>query len=411
MRKLLVIMLLTVVFIAGCTQIDDIIVVPISFVEMDDSGYTEDGYEQAVNANNKFAFDMYERLKNEGTNVFFSPYSISTALAMTYEGAEGKTAEEMADVFYFTEDDDVRRGAMAKMYNNINRPNKNYKLHTANAIWPSDTFPFFQEYFDVIDNFYGGEVTEMDYNRPEEAAETINDWVEDKTEDKIKDIVDSSVINTNVKMVLTNAIYFKGSWMIEFEEKDTDDRDFWINEDESVKVPTMYMSDERFNYMEDDEIQMLELPYRGDDISMLIILPKDDFDSLELSNDKLIGWKNGLVNQSAMILLPKFTFETKYENMGNMLMYMGMPTAFGPEADFSKMSEFGKQLFISDVIHQAFVEVNEEGTEAAAATVVVMEIKGVPQNAHFIADHPFLFLVQEKDNGNILFMGRVSDPR
>ncbi|MBW3000877.1 serpin family protein [Candidatus Woesearchaeota archaeon] len=381
----------------------------------DDSGATSEGVSAVVKANNQFALELYSKLnEDEDGNIFFSPYSISTALAMTYEGANGQTAEEMQEVFHFPEEADVRRPAYAKVYNDLNKKDKKYKLHTANALWAEQTYHFLPEYMSNVEQYYGSGVTNLDFiGASEESRQIINKWVEDMTNHKIKDIIPAGAINPMTRLVLTNAIYFKGTWVKEFEKKDTHDAPFRVSPDKTVTVDMMVRDDKdaKFNYYENEDLQVLEMLYKGEDLSMLVLLPKDeDLIKLEesLTIEKLNEWKNGLMERQMDVYLPKFTFETKYF-MAETLSEMGMPLAFTPfEADFSGMTG-SRGLFISQVIHQAFVDVNEEGTEAAAATVVIMELSAGPMN-NFRADHPFIFIIQERETGNILFMGRVVDP-
>jgi serpin B len=397
-------------------------------VVTDDSQATAEGVKQVVDANNQFAFDMYKELDN-GKNVFFSPYSISTALAMTYEGAKGQTAEEIADVFYFPEKDILRYNS-AKIYNEINKKDKAYKLHTANALWAEKTYPFLDDYLSTVEKYYGGKTTNLDFiNHAEASRKTINSWVEEKTNNKIKDLIPRGVINSLTRLVLTNAVYFKGTWEWEFDKSDTRESDFKITPANIVKTPMMYMDPDkaRFNYASLEKLQILELPYKGEKISMLILLPKqgEDYDfekkeiitydytleDIELSSEKLDEYKSSMKETKMdAVYLPKFKFETKYM-ITDTLSGMGMPTAFKTDgsADFSGMDST-RDLFISDVIHQAFVEVNEEGTEAAAATAVVVGLTSIAPSNIFRADHPFIFLIQEKETGNILFMGKVVDP-
>lgn len=366
-----------------------------------------------VDANNKFALDLYSEYKSEEGNIFFSPYSISTALAMTYEGARGQTAEEMQSVFYFPEDDTVRRSGYANLYNEINKEDKKYKLHTANALWPRIDFQLLEEYQNTINTYYGGIVTCLDYaGEAEKSRQTINGWVEDKTEDKIKDLIPSGILDGSTVLVLTNAIYFKGTWITQFDEKDTREEDFTTSSGNTVKIPMMKLTgeDARFNYSETGDLKILELPYEGKELSMLILLPKEgDLDTIEesITTEKISEYRNSLQEIQIDIYIPKFKLETKYFMEGT-LAEMGMPTAFGGGADFSGINGQGG-IWIDKVIHQAFVEVNEEGTEAAAATAVIME-ECARISKVFRADHPFIFIIQQKDSGNILFLGRVSDP-
>ncbi len=372
-----------------------------------------------VDANNQFGLDYYSKLKDKDSgNIFISPFSISGALAMTYEGAKGQTAEEMRSVFYFPEDDNLRRTEYAAIFNELNKGDKKYKLSTANALWAQEDYQFLKDYFDSVEKYYGGKATNLDFKKdPDGSRITINNWVEDQTNDKIKNLIPSGVINALTRLVLTNAIYFKGEWVRQFNEKDTKEEDFRISKNNTIKAPMMQRTDEeaKFNYTENDKLQILETPYSGEELSMLILLPKnDDLATIEslLSTKKLSEWKKDLENQRVKIFIPKFKFETKYF-MADDLKSMGMPTAFKwPGADFSGM-DGTKDLYIGEVIHQAFVEVNEEGTEAAAATAVVVKVVGIqkaPEIPVFRADHPFIFLIQENTTGNILFMGRVVNP-
>jgi serpin B len=381
--------------------------------------YAED-LNSFVTANNQFAFDLYSRYKSDEGNVFFSPYIISTALAMTYEGARGKTAEEIQTVFHFPKDIPALRQSSLEIYQKINKKDKKYKLSTANALWAQKDYRFLDEYFNLIDQYYGGKVTNLDFkNKTEKSRLTINHWVEEQTDDKIKDLIPAGILSPLTRLVLTNAIYFKGFWLKQFNKKDTEETDFMIGPGNKIKTQMMHLSgkEAEFNYAETDQLQILELPYEGDDLSMLILLPKaDDLKAVEnsLSVEQLAAWQDLLRKEKMNIYLPKFKFETKYF-MANDLKQMGMPTAFLGDVDFSGMTG-NKELNIDEVIHQAFVDVNEEGTEAAAeaaaATAVIMA-KGaaMPKPVkEFRADHPFIFIIQEQTTGNILFFGRVSDP-
>jgi len=383
--------------------------------QADDSGSTTKGIQEVVTANNQFAFDLYSEFgKTESGNIFYSPYSISSALAMTYEGAREKTAEEMKSVFYFPETNTLRTN-FAAIYNDINKKDKEYQLSTGNALWVQQDYQFLQDYLTTVEKYYRGKAANVDFvKETEKSRQTINTFIEQQTNDKIKDLIPEGVLNSMTRLVLTNAIYFKGTWEWEFDKSDTRDQEFKITPTNTVQVPMMYMKNEKanFNYLNNEDVQILELPYKGNDISMLIILPKDNLESIEssLTFDKLLEWKNQMKEEKIdSIYLPKFKFDTKYF-MKETLSAMGMPTSFSMQADFSGMTG-NKDLFISSVIHQAFVQVDEKGTEAAAATAVVMKQNAVAEPEIFKADHPFVFIIQEKETGNILFIGRVVDPR
>src|SRR3989339_1035798 len=348
------------IFLFGCSR----------EVVQSDQPIQDNGINAVVEANNKFAFDLYSKYRTEDGNIFLSPYSISTALAMTYEGAKGKTAREMQAVLYLPENAELRRSVISQMYEDINRDDKKYKLSTANALWAQESFKFRKDYFDVVQNYYGGSATNLDFVRNAEASRlVINEWVEKRTNDKIKDLIPSGALTADTKLVLTNAIYFKGEWVKQFNKNDTKEQDFRVAPDKNVKVPMMQRTDDesKFNYAETSDFQILELPYSGEDLSMLVILPKkEDLGDLEKSFTlrQVLKWKESLTEQRVNVYIPKFKFETKYF-MEKILPEMGMPTAFSDSADFTGMEDDpGENLKIDKVIHQAFVEVNEEGTEA-----------------------------------------------
>lgn len=377
-----------------------------------DAGSTPEGVAELVEANNRFAFELYAQFNEKGkeNNLFFSPYSIAIALAMTYEGARGRTAEEMQSVLHIPEKADLRRPNLARIINEINRPDKKYKLSTANALWAQEDYKFLEEYSGTVEKYYGGRITNLDFvNRSEESRQTINTWVEDRTNKKIKDLIPAGVLNAYTRLVLTNAIYFKGMWLKPFDPELTRDEDFRTGSGQTVKVPMMRMTDAnaRFNYAENDELQVLEMIYEGDDLSMVILLPKEDkLAGLDgsLAPEKIAEWKGLLAERMVDVFIPRFKLETNYL-MADVLMKMGMPSAFG-DADFSGM-DGSKSLVIQSVIHKAFVEVNEEGTEAAAATAVIVGTTSVaPPTPVFRCDHPFIFFIQQRGTGNILFLGR-----
>lgn len=393
----------------------------------DDTGSTKQGVQEVVNANNQFAFELYSELnKTEQNNIFYSPYSISTALAMTYEGAKGQTADEIKSVFHFPESKTLRPN-FAAIYNDINKKGKAYELKTGNALWAQHDYSFLEEYTNRVEQFYGGKIANLDFvEETEKSRQTINTFIEKQTNNKIEDLIPLGSLNALTRLVLTNAIYFKGIWKWEFDKSDTHDQDFKITPTNIAKTPIMHMnSDEaKFNYADLERLQILELPYKGEDISMLILLPKQEeyydfvtdkkvvydytLEDIEFSSKTLEEYKAQMKKTKLdSISLPKFKFDSKYF-MKNTLSAMGMPTAFS-NADFSGM-DGTKNLFISEVIHQAFVEVNEEGTEAAAATAVIIKETSVMPANIFRADHPFIFIIQQKDTGNILFMGKVVDP-
>ena len=384
-----------------------------------------DQTDSIIKANNEFAIDLYSRYKSEEGNVFFSPFSISSAIAMTYEGARAETADQIKEVFHFPEDTNLLREAYLSLYNEINREDKKYTLSTANALWAQKDYKFLDEYFSLVDKYYAGKVTNLDFiSKTEEARITINTWVEKKTNNRIKDLIPKGMLSPLSRLVLTNAVYFKGFWFKQFNKDNTKEEDFTISKDSTIKVQMMHLTDMARNlrYAETDNLQILELPYEARELSMLILLPKeDDISSIEadLNIKNLLKYKKLLKPEKVELSLPRFKFETKYF-MAKDLVRMGITDAFtlgidfGGKADFSGMTG-DRLLNISEVIHQAFVEVNEEGTEAAAATAVVMKVGCAgpmppPVIKVFKANHPFIFIIQQQNTGNILFIGRVNNP-
>ncbi|OPY42646.1 MAG: Serpin (serine protease inhibitor) [Methanoregulaceae archaeon PtaU1.Bin059] len=375
-----------------------------------------------VDANNRFAIDLYQKIAGDPDygdgNIFISPFSISTALAITYEGARGETADEIRSVFYFPENQTVLRSGYADLIARLNSPLNAYTLRTANALWAEQTHSFLPDYLSTAERYYDAKTTNMDFTRqPEESRITINRWVEDQTEDRIKDLIPPGVIDSSTALVITNAIYFKGTWVKQFDAEKTRDADFVTGSGTTIRVPMMQRTDDAaiFRYAETEKFQVLEMPYEsggGTGLSMLVVLPREnDIAGVTQSFDigTLQEMRQSLALRVVRVYLPKFSIQTKYF-LPRTLSEMGMPTAFTTAADFSGM-DGGRGLFVTDVIHQAFVEVNEEGTEAAAATAVIMgkgvAIEDVPV---FRADHPFIFLIQDNETGNTLFMGRVSNP-
>jgi serpin B len=373
-----------------------------------------------VNSSNEFSFNMYRELLDGDQNVFFSPYSITIALGMAYEGARGETAKEIQLVIELPEDNEERRGMVRALQSSLNPDSANYELSTANAYWLKMGEDLNDEYQSTLENDYRAYGQELDFAGDSDGStDTINDWVEDQTNDRIQDLIDYGLLNALTYMVLTNAIYFKANWRWQFSEEATKERSFECSDGTNKAVQTMNMCDDEFdlNYAENDDVQMLQLPYKDEELSMYMLLPKqNDISSLESKLDRayLEDLKGDMYGEWVDVYLPKFKFDQKYDLIPP-LKNMGMNLPFGAGADFSGMDESGRDdLFISDVIHQSFVEVNEEGTEAAAATAVVMTFGGMdddePDPVTFRADHPFIFFIEHQESGQILFMGKVEDP-
>ncbi|MCX7995396.1 MAG: serpin family protein [candidate division WOR-3 bacterium] len=377
---------------------------------------SDENIKTIVNGNNRFCFNLYKQLtEKESGNIFYSPFSITMAMAMVFEGAKGWVQSEIQGVFNFPLDEKIRRESFLALYKQLNKKSAKYKLHIANALWIQKDYPFLPSYLKTIQKYYDGYARNVDFvAAPEPTRQIINKWVEEKTNQKIKDLFPPGTIDQQSRLVITNAIYFKGQWLKQFDRTLTAEEDFWVTPTRSIKVPMMKRIDPeaRFNYAETDELQILELPYEGKELSMLILLPrKNDLSFLEkeLTDEKLEEWKKLLSETRVEVYLPKFTFRTRYV-LTPYLSQLGMPNAFAPHCDFSGI-DGTKNLYIRSVVHQAYVDVNEEGTEAAAATGVVVGITSVgPKIPVFRADHPFIFLIQDKNTGNILFIGRVVEP-
>ncbi len=352
---------------------------------------------------NALAMDLYRKLADEhDANLFFSPYSISSALAMTYAGARGQTAEQMNSVLHFGGPEATHPG-LSYLRKVINRAQEHghVQLSVANALWPQKDYAFLPDYLALTKDFHGSEIHPVDYKSdPEGARQEINIWVEDQTKDKIKDLIAEGVLSAQTRLVLANAIYFKGNWAAQFKLDNTHTASFTLTDGTKVDVEMMAQTGD-FKLAQTETLQVLELPYEGNELSMIILLPKPS-GKLELVPLDELEFREREVG----VHLPKFKLESSF-SLGSTLAGMGMPLAFSRDADFSGM-DGTRALDIDEIIHKAFVEVNEEGTEAAAATAVVIRTIAMPPQ--FIADHPFLFLIRENKTGTILFIGRMMDP-
>ena len=366
-----------------------------------------------VNGNNLFALELYSKLKKEKGNLFFSPYSISSALAMTYSGARGNTAEEMAKTLHFKPRAEKTNAAFADLNAKLNEVQKqgNVKLLIANSIWPQTNHPFLPEYLSSMNRYYGASVYPVDYRNASEGARTrINGWVEDRTQGKIRNIIQKP-LDPDTSLVLVNAIYFKGNWAHKFDRFRTEKAEFSLLSGAKKQVPMMRQG-RKFGYHETEDAKLLELPYVGEQLSMIIILPNEasQLSMLEdeLTASNLQSWLSGLKEQFVSAYLPRFKVTWGAHDLVTPLQSLGMRKAFERGADFSGMD--GTKAFkIGRLLHKAFVEVNEEGTEAAAATATVM-MGGLLRERTFKADHPFLFVIRDNASGSILFLGRILDP-
>jgi serpin B len=366
-----------------------------------------------VRNNTEFALDLYRTQRTTPGNLFFSPYSISAALAMTSAGARDETAAQMARALHFDPDPRRLHPAFAALEARLAEVGSQgaLQLRTANRLWPHAGCRLLDEYLTLVKEHYGASPTPLDYGHAEAARRTINAWAEEQTGRKIQDLIPPGVLDSLTRLVLANAIYFKGDWAAPFEVRHTSSEPFRITPDDTVSVQMMARTAE-FSYAETDGLQVLGLPYAGDALSMIVLLPlePDGLPALEstLTPGHLARWTDGLHVEEVRVFLPRFDV-TCALRLDAALKSLGMVDAFSGRADFSGM-DGSRELYLGAVLHKAFVKVNEEGTEAAAATAAAMLLKGLPREPVFRADHPFLFLIRENRTGSILFLGRVANP-
>lgn len=370
-----------------------------------------------VSGNSEFAFNLYHKLKgdsNSPKNLFFSPFSISTALAMTYGGARGETQKQMAEVLHFNLSNEKLFAAFGDLQKTLIQKDKSigYQLVLANALWKQQGEAFLKEFLDLNQNYYGAYLKELDFvNETEPSRQTINSWVEEKTNNKIKNFIPPNMINKDTAMVITNAIFFKGEWEKKFNPRFTQKSDFFVSSEKKVKVDMMHLK-EGLNVYADNVFKAVELPYKGRQISMLIILPKiktisDVEKTFNLENFNNLLSKQIEITPTIDLFLPKFKMDQDSFSLNKVLAELGMYNAFkSGKADFSGINA-QKDLFISEIFHKAFIEVNEKGTEAAAASgdLIAHDVPIV-----FRVDHPFIFLIKDNRTQSILFMGRVVNP-
>jgi serpin B len=368
-----------------------------------------------ASGNTSFALELYGALSASDGNLFFAPYSISTALAMTYGGARGVTEEEMAEVLEFPLRGDSLHQAfreLAAVIGGQTVDDEGFQLHVVNSLWGQSGYEFLPDFLHLLSEDYGSEMVQLDFSEdPEACREVINSWVEEQTGDRIPDLIPEGLLTTATRLVLTNAIYFSAEWLFQFDPTGTMDRPFTLLSGEQVEVPSMTIS-EHFRTAEGTGFRALELPYRERDFFMLLILPDQGmFGEIEEKLDQrfLSGILDGLGDESLSLRMPRFSSTSSFM-LEDVLYSMGMTTAFGPGADFSGMDGTG-WLYISSVVHQAMVSVDEYGTEAAAATAVVMAKLNGDVSSPFTVDRPFIYLIMHRNTGTILFIGRMLDPR
>ena len=418
MNKILlsVLAVILVVSIAGCST-----TVPTASIVVSDEqrnaspNVTTSDATALVEGNSEFAFDLFQTLKQQQGNLFYSPYSISLALAMTYAGARNETETEMANVLHFTLHQDRLHPAFNWLdlaLANQSEADKGFQLHIVNAIWGQEGYKFLNSFLNVLGRNYGAGLRLLDFiNQSEPSRVTINNWVSDQTKGKINDLIPQGSIDALTRLVLTNAIYFKASWLNSFDKGATSNGTFQLIGSGNVTVPMM-MQTHSFGYASGDGYQAVELPYNGSELSMVILLPDSGkFESFE--NKLNASFASQIISDlkycEVNLTLPKFKYE--YEcSLADTLAAMGMPKAFSGDADFSGMAG-NRDLAISDVLHKAYVSVDEAGTEAAAATAVVIGLTSIHgETAQMTIDRPFIFLIRDIDTGTILFIGQVMNP-
>jgi serpin B len=373
-----------------------------------------------VEGNSAFAFELYQALREQEGNLFYSPHSISVALAMTYAGARNETAQQMAATLQFLLEQErlhpafnwldaelASRGEGAQ-----GKDGEGFRLNVVNAIWGQKDYSFLPTFLDVLAENYGAGLRILDFiNETEQSRVAINKWVSDQTEGRIKDLIPQGAVDALTRLVLTNAIYFNAAWENTFDEDMTADGPFYLLDGGQVSVPMMEQM-ASFGYTDGDGYQAVELQYDGNELSMVILFPEaGQFQAFEegLQAERVDAIINDLQPIGVALTMPKFKFDSEF-SLTDTLAGMGMPIAFSGAADFSGMTG-SPDLFISEVIHKAFVSVDEVGTEAAAATAVIMPESGPPEpTVEVTIDRPFIFLIRDIETGAVLFVGRVMNP-
>lgn len=366
-----------------------------------------------VEAGNAFALDLYRELAKDEGNLFLSPFSIHTAFAMLHAGARGNTETQMAQVFGFPLDQAKRHEAFHALLVSLDRGTDfgGYRLDVANRLWGQTGYEFLDAYLAITRDKYLAPLAELDFMAdPEAARAVINAWVEEQTENLIKNLMPPGSITAMTRLVLANAIYFKGTWETQFDPEETEHAPFWVAPTASVTVPLMKRDDEA-RLGTGSGLRVLELPYSGRDLSMFIFLPsaRDGLPALEaqLTPENLNTWMASVHDDETPIYIPRFEVESFFSLSGT-LAGMGMPDVFDPDAADLSGINGRRDLFVQSAVHKAFIKVNEEGTEAAAATGISVGTTSAP--TPFMADHPFLFLIRDNVTGSILFLGRLADP-
>lgn len=365
---------------------------------------------------NAFGLDLYTSLRAEGQNLFFSPASIAYALAMTGLGARGATAAEMDAVLHLPADDAVVAAGFGALMGEVAKEGGPVTINLANRLYGQRGTPFAPDFLALLERHFGAGLERVDYRHdPEAARRLINTWVEEQTAQKIRDLLAPGSVNADTRLTLVNAVYFLGAWARPFPKEATADAPFHREQGGDVTVPFMHMTG-RFGYLEQDGVQIVSLPYRGNTMEMVVILPAAGTPlptiEAQLDADRLATWLAAPAPAKVVVTLPRLHLETSFD-LATALAALGMPTAFTRSADFSGMTTDGTPLLISRVVHKAYLDVDEEGTEAAAATAIMAEVTSAMRPEppkEFRADRPFILAIRHKASGAILFLGRVADP-
>lgn len=420
--KFFSILILVSIFISACGSAPSAVVAKSSLARDTNPSIPQNDLAALVNGNNIFALNLYKALRSQDGNVVFSPYSISLALAMTYGGARNQTESQMAQTMQFNLPQDRLHPAFnaldvalaneGKAQGNNGQP---MQLNIANAVWVEQTYPFQQAYLDLIAKNYGAGIQLADFiNNFDPVRRQINSWVSNQTKNKINNLLVPGSVDTNTRMLLVNAIYFKADWDAPFDANNTSNSAFTLLDGSQTQVKMMNNSELTLPYIKGAGYQAVELPYTGNTAAMDVILPDaGNFQNIEstLNARQINDIFSSMQSTPVALGLPKFTFGTSF-SLSGQLKSLGLSDAFDSNrADFSGMTA-NHDLFISDVVHQAFVAVDEKGTEAAAATAVIMEAMSMPvqQKVHLVIDHPFIFIIRDLASGQILFIGRVLNP-
>jgi serpin B len=380
--------------------------------------------EAMVQDNSKFGLELYRKLGvAESGNIFLSPFSVSNTLAIMYAGARGNTKDQMARTLKFSMNQDEVVHAFGTINSRLNqlKASGNIRIDTANSIWPQKGYDIAPQFFELVQRNYGEAIIPIDYGKnPEEARQTINQWIAKKTRETIKDMIPQGSLDQGTRLALASAIHFKGDWLGSFKPEDTSELDFWVTSERSVRSPMMTQTSD-FKYAETESLQILEMPYVGNELSMLVVLPKEingvKMVEDSLSAENLTKLRLQMSPTKVLIHIPKFKVNSTFF-LAETLASMGMKDAFSrSKANFSGIAKNKKNpLYLSTVIHKAFAEITEEGTEASASTVGDVVSMGVrpadpPEPPHkFRADHPFIFLIQENKTGSLLFIGKITNP-